>query len=103
MRNNQNKDDTFKPSSHNPFARQQQQPNKPKTKQYQLPDPAKKQDCGQDRPIKMNPSGGYNLNFIDWQNEFDAVNDFEGDSDEPEESPIYGMDIKTFEAIQNEG
>ena len=98
MKKNSNFDETFKPSSHNPFARQQEQA-KPKKKQYQLPDPSKKQDCGQDRPIKMNPKGKYNLDFIDWQNEFDAVNDFEEDPDEPDESPIYGMDIKTFNAI----
>ena len=47
----------------------------------------------------MNPTGGYNLNFIDWQNEFDAVNDYDsnsGSDKEENESPIYGMDIATF-------
>ena len=51
-------------------------------------------------PIKMNPTGKYNLNFIDWQNEFDAVHErYDQGSGE---SPIYGMDIETFEAIVNE-
>ena len=28
---------------------------------------------GNDRPIKMNPTGKYNLNFIDWNNEYDRI------------------------------
>lgn len=28
---------------------------------------------GNDRPIKINPSGKYNLDFIDWNNEWAAV------------------------------
>ena len=92
-------DDTFKPSKHNPFAK-----GKPKAepKKFYKPDPSKKVDCREDRPIKMNPSGKYNLNFIDWQNEFDAVMDCDPDDLEPGESPIYGMDIETFNAISNE-
>ena len=51
---------------------------------------------GNDRPIKMNPTGKYNLNFIDWQNEFDRVY---GSYGQEEESPIYGMDLEVFKAI----
>ena len=47
----------------------------------------------------MNPTGKYNMNFIDWQNEMDAVLDADYDEDDPEESPIYGMDIATFNEI----
>lgn len=25
------------------------------------------------RPVKLNPTGKYNLNFIDWQNEYEAI------------------------------
>lgn len=32
-----------------------------------------------DRPIKMNPNGKYNLNFIDWQNEWQNVADADYD------------------------
>ena len=39
---------------------------KPSPKKYVLPDPSKKTVTGNDRPIKMNPTGKYNLNFIDW-------------------------------------
>ena len=47
---------------------------KPKPKQSELPDPSKREDVGkEERPIKANPTGNYNLDFIDWQNEFDAV------------------------------
>ena len=47
----------------------------------------------------MNPTGKYNLNFIDWENEMDAVLDADYDSNDPDESPIYGMDIETFKWI----
>ena len=49
----------------------------------------------------MNPTGKYNLNFIDWENEFDAVCEAD-DKIERGEDPIYGMDIATFEAIRSE-
>jgi hypothetical protein len=26
-----------------------------------------------DRPVKFNPKGKYNLNFIDWQNEYETI------------------------------
>ena len=70
---------------------------------YAKPDPSKKQNCGQDRPISINKTGKYNLNFIDWENEFDDVCEAEeairnGDIDSDDDA-IYGMDIKTFEAI----
>ena len=47
----------------------------------------------------MNPRGKYNLNFIDWENEMDAVLEADFDENDPQESPIYGMDIETFKAI----
>ena len=50
-----------------------------------------------DRPIKFNPNGKYNLNFIDWQNEHEAIIDCEYDGENPpEHSPIHGMDAETF-------
>lgn len=50
-----------------------------------------------DRPIKFNPKGQYNLNFIDWQNEHEAIIGSEYDGENlPEESPIFGMDNETF-------
>ena len=52
----------------------------------------------------MNPKGKYNLNFIDWQNEFDQVyggSDDDDDSDS-DSSPIQGMDRETFQAILDE-
>ena len=89
-------DRTFKDTNYNPFIKQT--PAQPKVKQYTKPDPSKRQDCAEDRPIKINKSGKYNLNFIDWQNEFDAV--MEADEKIMNgESPIYGMTIETFQAI----
>ena len=45
-----------------------------------------------DRPIKFNPNGKYNLNFIDWQNEYEAIIEADYNGEEaPVESPIYGM------------
>ena len=32
-----------------------------------------------DRPIKYNPKGQYNLNFIDWQNEWQNIADADYD------------------------
>lgn len=58
-------------------------------KQFERPDPSQKVNCGQDRPIKMNPSGKYNLNFIDWDNEWEAIAQSDPYSDE---CPIAGMD-----------
>ena len=50
-----------------------------------------------DRPIKFNPKGQYNLNFIDWQNEYQNIIDCNYDSENPpSESPIYGMSAEEF-------
>ena len=40
----------------------------------------------------------YNLRFIDWNNEFNKImeHDFEAN---PGESPIFGMDIQTFDSL----
>ncbi len=50
-------------------------------------------------PIRVNPNGKYNLNFIDWDNEweqvFEAVNYYNNNRD----VPIDGMDIATFESL----
>ena len=40
---------------------------------YEKPDPSKKVVSGNDVPIKVNKTGQYNLNFIDWNNEWEAV------------------------------
>ena len=64
-----------------------------------MPDPSKKQVITQDTPIRPNPSGQYNLNFIDWNNEWEAVMDRDPAS---YESPIYGMDAETFERVFDE-
>jgi E3 ubiquitin-protein ligase RNF181 len=50
-----------------------------------------------DAPIKT--SGKYNLNFIDWNNEWEAIVDRDPNS---YKSPIYGMDNETFERIYDE-
>jgi hypothetical protein len=45
----------------------------------------------------MNPNGKYNLNFIDWQNEYNAIIDSNYDEENPPtESPIYGMSAEDF-------
>ena len=72
---------------------------KPKPKQYQLPDPSKSVVRRMDEPIKFNPTGKYNLNFIDWNNEWERIIDRNPNS---YESPIYGMDNETFEKIYDE-
>ena len=71
----------------------------PTVRKYERPDPSKKQVTSQDTPIRLNPSGQYNLNFIDWDNEWEAIMDRDPNS---YESPIYGMDTETFEAIFDE-
>ena len=68
-------------------------------RQYALPDPSKKQAITQDTPIKVNPTGQYNLNFIDWNNEWEAILDRDQNS---YASPIDGMSVETFEAIFDE-
>ena len=41
---------------------------------------------GNDRPIKFNPTGKYNLDFIDWENECENIGNF--DSDEDKDKPL---------------
>ena len=91
--------ESFKKTDYNPFAGKQ---SKPQARQYERPDPSKKVDCSEDRPIKVNPSGKYNLNFIDWENEFDNVYDYNSGGSDEGECPIYGMDLETFKAIRDE-
>lgn len=59
-----------------------------------------------DRPIRS--SGAYNLNFIDWDNEFDHIcnSNYNWNTDDNncfffhlEESPIDGMTIEIFNSI----
>ena len=64
-----------------------------------MPDPSKKERITEDTPIKINTSGKYNLNFIDWNNEWEAIMDRDMDS---YTSPIFGMDNETFEKIWDE-
>jgi hypothetical protein len=53
-----------------------------------------------DRPVKMNPRGKYNLNFIDWDNEWEQVALSGYSPDAPVgESPIYGMSAATFNSL----
>jgi len=68
-------------------------------RKFALPDPSKKQQISQDTPIRVNPTGQYNLNFIDWNNEWEAI--LERDP-YTYESPIDGIDAETFEAIFDE-
>ena len=52
-----------------------------------------------DAPIKVNPSGQYNLNFIDWDNEWETILDRDPNT---YDSPIPGMSNETFERIYDE-
>lgn len=53
-----------------------------------------------DRPIKFNPTGKYDMNFIDWQNEYEAVIDCDYDGENaPEQSPIQGMTPEEFHTL----
>ena len=86
----------------NPFAEEQRIRGGKKVqnvKQYARPDPSKKQVITQDTPIKVNPTGQYNLNFIDWDNEWETVLDR---NENDNTSPIYGMSNEVFEAIYEE-
>ena len=74
-------------------------PEAPRVRKYERPDPSKKAVISQDTPIKVNPTGQYNLNFIDWDNEWEAILDRDPLS---YESPIQGIDNETFEAIFDE-
>ena len=64
-------------------------------------DTSKKQNCGENRPIKMGKNRKYNLSFIDWDNEFNAVYGGESESNE-NLSKIKGMSMEIFMAILNE-
>lgn len=50
-------------------------------------------------PVKMNPTGKYNLNFIDWDNEWERVFEYANVSYNPatQGAPIEGMEIEVFE------
>jgi hypothetical protein len=37
---------------------------------------------GNNRPIKFNPTGKYNLDFIDWENEYEAICDYDSDEED---------------------
>ena len=50
-----------------------------------------------ERPIKMNPRGKYNLNFIDWDNEWEAVCEYMNNP-EATQNPCM-IDEKDFEKI----
>ena len=68
-------------------------------RQYEKPDPSKKKVITEDTPIRVNPNGQYNLNFIDWDNEWEQVMDRAQDSFQ---SPIDGIDDVTFQKIWDE-
>jgi hypothetical protein len=54
----------------------------------------------QDRPIKFNPTGKYNLDFIDYQNEYERIIESQYDYENaPKESPIYGMSSEKFHEL----
>ena len=42
---------------------------------HQRPDPRQGIVTGNNMPIRMNQGGQYNLNFIDWDNEWEAIMD----------------------------
>lgn len=63
---------------------------------------------GNDRPIKFNPNGKYNMDFIDWNNEWAAVynNGYRHDGTQDsiilyllKECPIQGMSLETFNKL----
>lgn len=47
--------------------------------------------------MKLNPRGKYNLNFIDWQNEFEAIADYMSDP-QADTNPC-GLDERLFKEI----
>ena len=56
-----------------------------------------------DRKVEIK-RGQYNLNFIDWQNEYENIIDSGYTGEEaPEQSPIYGMSSNTFHQLMLEG
>lgn len=55
------------------------------------------------RPIKYNPNGKYDLNFIDWQNEWSEIAEADYDGENaPEHSPIPGMTPQQFHRLMLE-
>jgi hypothetical protein len=60
----------------------------------------------------MNPSGKYNLNFIDWDNEWERVFEYHNQNqygrvdtttaNNNNFAPIEGMDIDTFEQLYDQ-
>ena len=58
--------------------------------------------------MSFNPTGQYNLNFIDWDNEWERVFEYQSinyrHSDHAENggAPIDGMDIHTFEQLYDD-
>ena len=97
-------EEVFVPSE-NPLSQQQKKSKREndnfvtRERKYARPDPSIKKIITEDTPIRSNPTGQYNLNFIDWDNEWEAILDREPDT---YESPIVGMDSETFEAIFDE-
>lgn len=55
-------------------------------------------------PVKFNPTGKYNLNFIDWDNEWERVMEYQSLSYNPAQqgAPIEGMDIEVFEQLYDQ-
>ena len=54
-------------------------------------------------PVKLNPTGQYNLNFIDWDNEWERVFEYQSlNNPNITQAPIDGMDIATFEALYDQ-
>jgi E3 ubiquitin-protein ligase RNF181 len=54
-------------------------------------------------PVKLNPTGQYNLNFIDWDNEWERVFEYQSlNNPNISQAPIDGMDIATFEALYDQ-
>lgn len=53
--------------------------------------------------MKFNPTGKYNLNFIDWDNEWERVFEYQSlNFNYSNGAPIDGMDIHVFEQLYDE-
>ena len=59
--------------------------------------PAAKKPGTGDKKVKGNPTGKYNMKFIDWTNEWEAVYDYMNDP-EAKENPC-GLSESEFESI----
>ncbi|KRX05189.1 hypothetical protein PPERSA_06823 [Pseudocohnilembus persalinus] len=55
-----------------------------------------------DRPIKGNQTGKYNMDFIDWQNEYSNIYSNYDPNNQDDDCPIYGMDKQTFVRLMAE-